>query len=63
MLVVEFSCNNNFQDTIHIAPYDALYGWKCSTQIYWFKIRIVEFLVHDLVQQVIEEVKINGDWL
>ncbi|KAA3480530.1 reverse transcriptase [Gossypium australe] len=32
---VEFSYNNNYQSDIKMAPYEALYGRKCRTPLYW----------------------------
>ena len=31
--LMEFSCNNSFQSSIGIAPYEALYGRKCRTLV------------------------------
>jgi len=33
--LVEFAYNNSFQATIGMAPYNALYGWKCRSPFYW----------------------------
>ncbi|KAA3483602.1 Retrotransposon gag protein [Gossypium australe] len=33
--LIEFSYNNNFQSSIKMAPYEALYGCKCRTPLYW----------------------------
>ena len=35
MPLVEFSYNNNFQTSIRMAPYEALYGRKCKSPICW----------------------------
>ena len=35
MIVVEFAYNNSYHVSIQIAPYEALYGWKCYSLIYW----------------------------
>ena len=32
---MEFAYNNSFQSTIGMAPYEALYGRKCPTPLYW----------------------------
>jgi hypothetical protein len=32
--VIEFTYNNNYQATIGMAPYEALYGRKCGTLVY-----------------------------
>ena len=31
--LMEFSYNNNYQSSIHMAPYEALYGRRCRTQV------------------------------
>ncbi|EOY21616.1 Uncharacterized protein TCM_013563 [Theobroma cacao] len=36
--LVEFACNNSFQSSIGMAPYEALYGRKCRTPLYWDKV-------------------------
>ncbi|KAA3483477.1 DNA/RNA polymerases superfamily protein [Gossypium australe] len=33
--LVEFAYNNSFQSSIKMAPYEALYGRKCRTPLYW----------------------------
>ncbi len=33
--LVEFAYYNNFQSTIGIAPYEALYGRKCRSLLFW----------------------------
>ncbi|KAA3484709.1 RNA-directed DNA polymerase-like protein [Gossypium australe] len=36
--LAEFTYNNNFQFSIQIAPYEALYGRKCCTPLCWTKL-------------------------
>jgi hypothetical protein len=31
----EFSYNNSYQTSLKIAPFEALYGRKCRTSLYW----------------------------
>ena len=33
--LVKFAYNNNFQATIGMAPYEALYGRKCRSPVHW----------------------------
>ncbi|KAK6122230.1 hypothetical protein DH2020_044027 [Rehmannia glutinosa] len=33
--LVEFTYNNSYQATIGMAPYEALYGRKCRSPLYW----------------------------
>jgi hypothetical protein len=34
----EFVYNNSFQSTIDMAPFEALYGRKCQSHLYWGKL-------------------------
>jgi hypothetical protein len=34
----EFSYNNSFQASLRIAPFEALYGWKCRTPLAWSEV-------------------------
>ena len=31
----EFSYNNNYQKSLKMAPFEALYGRKCRTPLFW----------------------------
>jgi hypothetical protein len=33
--LIEFTYNNNYQETIGISPNEALYGRKCQLPLYW----------------------------
>ena len=50
MPLVEFDYNNNFQTSIGMAPYEALYGRKCRSPIYWDDMGERKLLGLDLVQ-------------
>ncbi|XP_060183245.1 uncharacterized protein LOC132613223 [Lycium barbarum] len=41
-----------------MAPYEALYGWKCKSPIGWFDVGETKLLGPELVQQVVEKVKL-----
>jgi transposase InsO family protein len=32
---VEFSNNNNYQESLKMAPFEMLYGRRCRTQLFW----------------------------
>jgi hypothetical protein len=34
----EFAYNNSYQSTISMAPFEALYGHKCQSPLYWGKL-------------------------
>ena len=38
MALVEFTSNNSHQAIIGMAPYEALYGRRCKTPLYWEEI-------------------------
>ena len=33
--LVEFSYNNSYQASIQMAPFEALYGRRCRSPVYW----------------------------
>nr|XP_016452925.1 PREDICTED: uncharacterized protein LOC107777429 [Nicotiana tabacum] len=35
--LIEFSYNNNYQTSIGMAPYEALYGRRCRSPVGWFE--------------------------
>jgi hypothetical protein len=32
---VEFSCNNSYQASLRMSPFEALYGRNCRTPLHW----------------------------
>jgi transposase InsO family protein len=34
----EFSYNNNYQASLKMSPFEALYGRKCRTPLYWIRL-------------------------
>ena len=36
--LIEFAYNNSFQSSIKMAPYEALYGRKCRTPLFWTEV-------------------------
>ena len=35
--ISQFSCNNSYQESIKMAPFEALYGQKCRTPLNWIE--------------------------
>ncbi|KAG4182432.1 hypothetical protein ERO13_A09G043001v2 [Gossypium hirsutum] len=56
--LIEFAYNNSFQSSIKMAPYEALYGCKCRTPLYW--IELSENKIHgvDLIRETEQKVKV-----
>ncbi|XP_073019344.1 uncharacterized protein [Primulina eburnea] len=54
--LVEFTYNNSYQSSIGIAPYEALYGRKCRSPLYWDEVGEIKMLGPELVQQTAEVV-------
>ena len=52
--LIEFAYNNNFQATISMAPYEALYGRKCRSPLYWDEVGERRVLGPDAVEEMIE---------
>ncbi|KAA3483187.1 DNA/RNA polymerases superfamily protein [Gossypium australe] len=55
--LVEFAYNNSFQSSIKMAPYEALYGRKCQTPLYWTELSERQIHGVDLVKKIKENVK------
>jgi hypothetical protein len=54
----EFSYNNSYQASLKMSPFEALYGRKCRTPLYWDKTRGRQFFRPELIQEVEEQVRI-----
>lgn len=55
--LIEFSYNNNYHSSIHMAPYKALYGRRCGSQIGWFEVSEAGLIGPYLVHQAMGKVK------
>ncbi|KAL1533104.1 hypothetical protein AAHA92_33037 [Salvia divinorum] len=55
--LIEFAYNNSFQATINMAPYEALYGRKCISPLYWDEVGERRILGPDSVEEMIEIVR------
>ena len=54
--LVEFAYNNNYHSSIGMAPYEALYGWRCRTPVCWKEVGEREPSKVDLMDQTKEVV-------
>ena len=59
--LIEFAYNNSYQSTIQMAPYKALYGRKCRSQVGWFEVSNHPLLGPDIVQDAIRKVQLVRD--
>ncbi|KAA3473673.1 Retrotransposable element Tf2 [Gossypium australe] len=61
--LVEFAYNNSFQSSLKMAPYEALYGRKCRTPLYWSELREKQIHGVDLIRETEEKVKVIRECL
>ncbi|WMV40982.1 hypothetical protein MTR67_034367 [Solanum verrucosum] len=56
--LIEFAYNNSYHSSIHMTPYEALYGRRCKSHIGWFEIGEAGLIGPDLVHQAMKKVKV-----
>ena len=56
--LIEFSYNNSYQSSISMAPYEALYGRKCRTPVYWTYLKEHKVIGPDIVKETEEKVRV-----
>jgi hypothetical protein len=54
--LAEFSYNNSYQESIKMAPFEALYGRRCRTPLNWSEPGERYFFRPDMVKEVEEKV-------
>ncbi|GJT96076.1 putative reverse transcriptase domain-containing protein [Tanacetum coccineum] len=54
--LVEFSYNNSYHASIKDAPYEALYGRKCRSPIYWSKVGDSQITGPELIRDMTEKI-------
>ena len=50
LYLMEFGCNNSYQATIQMAPFEALYGRKCRSPLHWDEVGDRALLGPELVK-------------
>jgi hypothetical protein len=55
---VEFSYNNSYQASLKMSPFEALYGRKCRTPLFWDQTGERLFFGPELIQEAEEQVRI-----
>ena len=56
--LAEFSYNNSYQESIKMAPFEALYGKKCRTLLNWIEPRERRYYGINFVAEAEEQVRI-----
>ena len=56
--LVEFAYNNNYQASIQMAPYEALYGRPCRSPLCWTDVRQSSITGPDLIRDTSEKVSL-----
>nr|GEZ17389.1 putative reverse transcriptase domain-containing protein [Tanacetum cinerariifolium] len=49
--LVEFSYNNSYHASIKVAPYEALYGWKCQSPVCWVEVGEAQLTGPKMIQE------------
>jgi hypothetical protein len=55
--LAEFSYNNNYEESIKMAPFEALYGCKCRTPLNWVEPGETRLYGIDFVKEAKEQVR------
>ena len=58
LCLTEFVYNNSYQASIEMAPYEALYGWRCRSPICWLEIVEKQLARINLVKKVSQQIEV-----
>ena len=58
ILLMEFAYNNNYQSSIGMTPYKALYDRKCRTPVCWTNLNEHKVIRLDIVKETEEKVQV-----
>jgi hypothetical protein len=50
--------NNSYQDSLKMSPFEALYGRKCKTPLYWDQTGERQFFGPEIIQEAEEQVRV-----
>ena len=56
--LAEFSYNNSYQESIRMAPFEALYGRKCRTPLNWVEVGDRGYFGPKFIKEAREQVSI-----
>ena len=60
---VEFAYNNSYQESIQMAPYEALYGRKCRLPIHWNDVGERKLLGPKIVKHALDKIQLIKEHL
>jgi hypothetical protein len=63
MPYAEFSYNNNYQASIEMAPYEAIYGRQCRTPLFWSQTRESQVFGPEVLRDMEKRVKMIRECL
>ena len=58
LLLAEVAYNNSYQESIKMAPFEALYGWRCRTPLNWSEAGERSVFGPDMVGEAEEQVRV-----
>ena len=58
MSLAEFSYNNSYQESIRMAPFEAIYGKKCRTPFNWVEMGDHDYFGLDFIKEAREQVSV-----
>ncbi|KAH0713646.1 hypothetical protein KY289_009605 [Solanum tuberosum] len=61
--LIEFAYNNSYHSSIQMAPYEALYGYRCRSLVGWFEVGETALIGRDSVLDAMEKVQLIRDRL
>jgi hypothetical protein len=53
----EFSYNNNYQESLKMAPFEMLYGCRCQTPLFWIETRERKVFRPDILHEAEKQVR------
>ncbi|GKA03431.1 putative reverse transcriptase domain-containing protein [Tanacetum coccineum] len=56
LLLVEFSYNNSYHNSIKCAPFEALYGRKCRSPVIWAEVGESQLIGHEIIQETTKKI-------
>ncbi|GKF55888.1 putative reverse transcriptase domain-containing protein [Tanacetum coccineum] len=56
--LIEFSYNNSYHTSIKAAPFEALYGQKCRSRVFWAEVGDVQLtgpkIIHETIEKIVQ---------